>query len=67
MEVPYKACLIIIKLQMKTDVKLVPHLVTGVNWTDLADVEVMEGHEQLSSQGAVVNVPCAQEERPQEL
>ncbi len=52
---------------MKTDVKLVPHLVTGVNWTDLADVEVVEGHEQLSSQGAVVNVPCAQEQRPQEL
>lgn len=40
---------------------------TGVDGTDLTDVEVMKGHEQLSTQGAVVHVPCAQEQRPQEL
>ena len=44
-----------------------PYLVAGVDGADLADVQVVEGHEQLGPQGAVVDVARAQEERPQEL
>lgn len=40
---------------------------TRINRADLADVQVMKGHEQLRSQSAVVNIPGPEEKRPQEL
>lgn len=40
---------------------------TGVNSADLTDLQVMQGHEQLCPQRAVMDVPGAEEERPQEL
>ena len=40
---------------------------TGVHGADLADVQVVQGHEQLGTQRAVVHVACAQEQRAQEL
>lgn len=43
------------------------HLVAGVHGADFADVQVVQGHEQLGPQRAVVHVPRPQEERPQEL
>lgn len=43
------------------------HLVAGVHGADIADVQVVQGHEQLGPQRAVVHVPRPQEERPQEL
>ena len=39
----------------------------GVYGADLADVQVVQGHEQLCTQRAVMHVPCAQEQRAQEL
>lgn len=43
------------------------HLVAGVHGADIADIQVVQGHEQLGPQRAVVHVPRPQEERPQEL
>lgn len=43
------------------------HLVAGVHAADFADVQVVQGHEQLGPQRAVVHVARAQEQRPQEL
>lgn len=39
----------------------------GVYGADLADVQVVEGHQQLGTQCAVVDVPRPQKEGPQEL
>lgn len=39
----------------------------GVHGADLRDVQVVQGHQQLGSQRAVVDVARAQEERAQEL
>jgi len=41
--------------------------VAGVHGADLADVQVVQGHEQLGTQRAVVHVARAQEECAQEL
>lgn len=43
------------------------HLVAGVHGADVAHVQVVQGHEQLRAQGAVVHVARPQEEGPQEL
>lgn len=43
------------------------YLVAGVNSADLTDLQVMQGHQQLCPQRAVVDIPGAQEQRPQEL
>lgn len=42
----------------------VPHLVARIDGADLTDVEVVQGHEELGAEGAVVHVPRAQEQRP---
>lgn len=43
------------------------YLVAGVYWADLTDVQVMEGHEQLCTQGAVVDITSTQEKCSQKL
>lgn len=43
------------------------YLVARVHGADLTHVQVMQGHEQLSPQRAVVHIPRAQEERTQKL
>lgn len=40
---------------------------TRVNRTDLADIQVMKRHEQLCSQGAVVDIPRSEKKCSQEL
>lgn len=39
----------------------------GIDGANLTDVQIVQGHEQLGTQGAVVHVSGAQEKRPEEL